>query len=150
MYLLLLRLHGAWRWAVIVGCAAVLLAMLWSMLKGEPWARRGALLNKVYLRIVDVQVLLGAALYLVVSPLTTIALETSGASAAGSEVEFFGVRHGIAMAAAFFGMHIAGAVLKRKRWSDRTRFLIALVAYTAAWAVMFSMVPWWRPWLRAF
>jgi hypothetical protein len=148
MYVLLLRLHGAWRWVVIVGCAAVLLAMLWSLLRGEPWAKRGALLNKVFLRIVDVQVLFGAALYLVVSPLTTIALQTGGAAAAGSEVEFFGVRHGIAMAVAFFGMHIAGGVVKRKRWSDRARFGIALVCYTAAYATMFSMVPWWRPWLR--
>jgi cell division protein FtsW (lipid II flippase) len=148
MYVFLLTFHGAWRWVVLVGCAAVLLAMFWSLLRGEPWAKRGALLNKVFLRIVDVQVLLGAALYLVVSPLTTIALETGGAAAAGSDVEFFGVRHGIAMATAFFGMHIAGGVLKRKRWSDRTRFGIALVCYSAAYAVMFSMVPWWRPWLR--
>ena len=148
MYVLLLTFHGAWRWVVLVGCAAVLLAMLWSWLRGEPWAKRGALLNKVFLRIVDVQVLLGAALYLVVSPLTTMALESDGAAAAGSDVEFFGVRHGIAMAAAFFGMHIAGGIVKRKRWSDGTRFGIALVCYSAAYAVMFSMVPWWRPWLR--
>jgi hypothetical protein len=148
MYVFLLTFHGAWRWVVLVGCAAVLLAMLWSWLRGEPWAKRGALLNKVFLRIVDVQVLLGAALYLVVSPLTTIALETGGTAAAGSDVEFFGVRHGIAMAAAFFGMHIAGGIVKRKRWSDGTRFGIALVCYSAAYAVMFSMVPWWRPWLR--
>jgi cell division protein FtsW (lipid II flippase) len=148
MYVFLLTFHGAWRWVVLVGCAAVLLAMLWSWLRGEPWAKRGALLNKVFLRIVDVQVLLGAALYLVVSPLTTMALESDGAAAAGSDVEFFGVRHGIAMAAAFFGMHIAGGIVKRKRWSDGTRFGIALVCYSAAYAVMFSMVPWWRPWLR--
>lgn len=147
MYLLLLRLHGAWRWVVIIGGAAVLLALLWGLLRRRPWAPRGALLNKVFLRMVDVQVVLGAALYLVVSPLTTIALNTGGAAPVGSDVEFFGVRHGAAMAAAFFGMHFAGAVLRR-RWSDPVRYAIALVAYTAVLAVMFSMVPWWRPWLR--
>jgi cell division protein FtsW (lipid II flippase) len=95
-----------------------------------------------------VQVLLGAALYLVVSPLTTIALNTGGAAPAGSDVEFFGVRHGSVMATAFIGMHVAGAVLKRKRWSDRTRFGLALACYAIVYLVMFSMVPWWRPWLR--
>jgi cell division protein FtsW (lipid II flippase) len=148
MYLLLLRLHGAWRWVVIIGGAAVLLALLWGLVRRQPWAPRGALLNKLFLRAIDVQVLLGAALYLVVSPLTTIALNTGGAAPAGSDVEFFGVRHGSVMAAAFIGMHVAGAVLKRKRWSDRTRFGLALACYAIVYTVMFSMVPWWRPWLR--
>lgn len=148
MYLLLLRLHGAWRWAVIVGGAVVLLALLWGLVRRQPWAPRGALLNKLFLRAVDVQVLLGAALYLVVSPLTTIALNTGGAAPAGSDVEFFGVRHGSVMAAAFIGMHVAGGVLKRKRWSDSARYAIALACYSIIYLVMFSMVPWWRPWLR--
>jgi hypothetical protein len=133
---------------VIVGGAVVLLALLWGLVRRQPWAPLGALLNMLFLRAVDVQVLLGAALYLVVSPLTTIALNTGGAVPAGSEVEFFGVRHSSMMAAAFIGMHVAGGVLKRKRWSDRARYGIALACYSIIYLVMFSMVPWWRPWLR--
>jgi cell division protein FtsW (lipid II flippase) len=148
MYLLLLRLHGAWRWAVIVGGAMVLFALLWGLARRQPWAPRGELLNKLFLRAVDVQVLLGAALYLVVSPLTTIALDTAGAAPAGSDVEFFGVRHGSVMAMAFIGMHVAGGVLRRKRWSDSARYGIALACYSIVYLVMFSVVPWWRPWLR--
>ena len=148
MYLLLLRLHGAWRWTVIVGGAVVLLALLWGLVRQQPWAPRGALFNKLFLRVVDVQVLLGAALYLVVSPLTTIALSTSGAAPAGSDLEFFGVRHGSVMAMAFIGMHVAGGVLRRKGWSDNARYGIALACYSIVYLVMFSMVPWWRPWLR--
>jgi hypothetical protein len=148
MYLLLLRLHGAWRWVVLVVGALALLALLWGLVRRQPWAPRGALLSKVFLRVVDVQVLLGAALYLVVSPLTTIALGAGGAAPAGSELEFFGVRHGLTMAVAFLGMHIAAAVLKRRRWSDAMRYWIALLCYTGAFVIMVSAIPWWRPWLR--
>jgi cell division protein FtsW (lipid II flippase) len=148
MYVLLLRLHGGWRWVVIIGGAMVLLALLWGLVRRLPWAPRGALANKLFLRATDVQVLLGASLYLVVSPLTNIVLSTAGASPAGSDAEFFGVRHGLGMAGAFIGMHVAGGVLKLKRWSDRARYGIALASYSIVYVVMFSMVPWWRPWLR--
>lgn len=77
MYPWVLAAHGAWRWIVLLAGAAATGSALYGLWRTTPWQPTGALCGRLFVIAVDIQVLLGAALYLVFSPLTTLGLSAS-------------------------------------------------------------------------
>jgi hypothetical protein len=97
---------------------------------------------------VDIQVLMGAALYLLFSPLTTVVLSSTGTELPpGSQAHYFGVVHPIMMLTALIVVHLGSAMIGRAR-NDVTRQRRAVIFYGFALLIVISGIPWWRPWLR--
>jgi hypothetical protein len=145
VYPYLLMVHGAWRWAVLgLGVAAVALALR-GLLQKLPWEPRTALMTQLFGIAVDSQVLMGAALYLTLPSLTTVALKEVDASA-GSD-HFIGLDHAAVMIAALIVVHV-GAVMVRRASSDAARHRRALLSYGLALLLILIGTPWWRPLLR--
>ena len=144
MYGYVLLAHGAWRWVVIFsGVAAVVAAVRRSReataeLTSWPY-------GKVFSTCLDIQVLMGAALYLLLSPLTDMGLPA--AAQQSWEIRFFGHYHMAAMVAAFLLVHIASPIIRRAK-TERSRHGRAAVAYAIVLLMVLGATPWWRPLLR--
>jgi hypothetical protein len=147
MYRWLLVAHGIWRWAVIfAGVAAV--ACAW-----RAWQRRStsfgpcAIFGRLFSIAVDIQVLMGAALYLVFSPMTNVAMRINGTASSGTDMGFIGTTHALIMVAVLVAVHLS-AVIVRRGHDDTARLRRSVLCYGLTLLLLLIAVPWWRPWLR--
>jgi hypothetical protein len=144
MYGYVLLAHGAWRWVVIfAGIAAVVAAVQRSRESGagmSSWPY-----GKVFVTCLDIQVLIGAALFLLLSPLTSVGLPVAAQQL--REVRFFSHYHVAAMVGAFLLAHIAAPVIRRAK-TERSRHGRAALAYAVVLLIVLCATPWWRPLLR--
>ena len=145
MYRWVLIAHSLGRWLVIVAGVTVIFvetARLWS---GKPWAPIGPQLGRFFRIVVDVQVLMGAALYLLLSPLTTVVLSTTIARLpSDSDAQFFSVVHPAIMMASFIGVHVSSVMIRRGR-TDASRHRRSIMFYGVLLLLVLSGMPWWRP-----
>ena len=144
MYPYVLTVHGAWRWVVLALGAYVVVTAAHGLLTPSPWRRR---MSRLFGIAVDVQVLLGAALYLTLSPLTTEAGAAAGSSQPHSDLSFIGGSHALIMLGALLAVHVAAVLVRRAR-TDSARHLRALLFYGLTWALIVIGTPWWRPLMR--
>lgn len=147
MYLLTLSLHNVLRWAVLIAAVLVLVQTLpgWSGRKAWTPADRRA--GAVFTGLMDLQLLVGLALYLGVSPLMRTVLGNFGAALKNSEGRFFAVEHITVMLLAVVFAHLGG-VLSRNAATDQAKFRRAAVWYGLSLVAMLALIPWWRPLLR--
>lgn len=136
--------HSDWRWVVVMSGFATLISAL-SGLSGErPWAAGGARPARFFGVAVDIQVLLGIALYLFLSPLTTVAL----AHTTMRLPPFFTVLHPAVMFTAFIAVHVSAVLVRRAR-TNAGHHRRALIFYGITWLMLMAAVPWGqRPWFR--
>jgi hypothetical protein len=91
---------------------------------------------------------MGAALYLLISPLTNVVVSTATtALPLGSEAHFFAVLHPVIMVAALIAVHISSVVVRRGR-TDVARQRRSIICYCITLSFITAGLPWWRPWLR--
>jgi hypothetical protein len=146
MYDYVLIAHSLWRWVVIIAGLAAILSAAMGLVRQAPWdsARRYGLLFGI---AVDIQFLMGASLYLVFSPMTTVALSVAEGLPQGSDLAFFGVYHGLIMTVAFLDVHVS-AVLIRRAKTDTARQRRSVFLYGQTLLLIVVAIPWWRPLLR--
>jgi hypothetical protein len=147
MYRWLLIAHGTWRWVVILAGVAAIASAGHALLRRMPWQPLSALLGRLFGIAVDVQVLLGAALYLVFSPMTTVAMNINGSAPVGSDMQFIGATHALIMLGTLVAVHLS-AVFIRRGVDDRRRLRRSVLCYGLTLALLLAGVPWWRPWWR--
>jgi hypothetical protein len=147
MYQLVLVAHAYGRWAVVIAGVAAVAGAAWGLARGRPWEGYPRKLGRLFGVAVDIQVLLGAALYLVFSPMTTVAVNVAEGLPQDSELRFFGLYHGLIMGAAFLDVHVSAAIIRRGR-TEAARNRRSLIFYGQTLLVILAAIPWWRPWVR--
>lgn len=147
MYGIVLIAHGTWRWVVIAAGLAVLLSAARGWSRDAPWSGGASTFARLFGIAVDIQFLMGAALYLVLSPLTNEAMSAGVDAPVGSDLHFFGIIHGIVMSVAFIGVHLS-SVLVRRGLTDAARYRRAILCYGLTLVVILGGIPWSRPLLR--
>jgi hypothetical protein len=146
MYDYVLIAHSWWRWVVIVAGVAAIASAARGLVRHGPWEpapRYGRLFGIA----VDIQFLMGASLYLVFSPMTTVALNVAQGLPPGSDLTFFGVYHGLIMTLAFVDVHVSAVVIRRAK-TDAARLRRSLYFYGQTLLLILCTIPWWRPLLR--
>ena len=147
MYRWVLIAHGAWRWVVVAAGVALVVAALLGVWRRTAWSPATARLGRFFGIAVDIQVLMGATLYLVLSPLTNDAFSAAQSVAAGSDMQFFALRHALIMTFTLVAVHVSAVIVRRGR-DDATRQRRAALCYGITLLILMSAIPWWRPWLR--
>ncbi len=147
MYEYVLVAHTLWRWIVIAAGIAAIAAAGRGLWRGEPLNKATALCGIAFVRAVDLQFLMGASLYLVLSPLTNDAMNVADGLPAGSDLRFFGLYHGLIMTLAFIDVHVSASLIKRGR-TDRARQRRTMLLYGQTLIVIVCTIPWWRPLVR--
>jgi hypothetical protein len=147
MYEYALIAHSLWRWVVILtGLAAIAFAVM-GLVGAVPWGGNAERFGKLFSRAVDLQFLIGASLYLIFSPLTTVVLSVAGDVPEGFDLRFFGVYHGAIMTVAFLDVHISAALIRRGR-NDAARHRRSIFLYGQTLLIILLAIPWWRPLFR--
>jgi hypothetical protein len=147
MYDYLLIAHSIWRWAVILAGVGAIASAARGLVRRAPWEPTAHRFGRLFSIAVDVQFLMGASLYLVFSPMTTVALNVAEGLPEGSDLSFFGVYHGLIMTIAFLDVHLS-AVLIRRAKSDAARQRRSIFLYGQTLLLILLTIPWWRPLLR--
>jgi len=118
LYELALSLHSVLRWLVILFGVLVFLQGLIGTLTGGELGPMGKRLGLFFLICLDLQVLLGIALHVFLSPVTRRAMDDMGAAMKDPELRFWAVEHGAVMLIALLAVHV-GRILGRRARSDR-------------------------------
>ena len=140
--------HSAWRWVVLIAGFAAVVNPIMRLSRQQAWAPLGPRLGRLFGIAIDIQVLMGAALYLLLSPLTTIVLNSIGTKLPpGSHLHFIVVEHPSIMIAAFILVHVSSMVVRRAR-SDAAHQRRAIIFYGVTLLLVLAGIPWWRPLLR--
>lgn len=140
MYEPLLALHSILRWFVILaGLAAVARAILgWT---GRPWTPSDDRGGLIFMIALDVQMLIGLALYLFFSPTLQAAVQNIGAAMRDSALRFFLVEHAFGMLIAITLVHI-GRIRIRKKTAAAARHRSAAIFFGLALLIVLLSIPW--------
>jgi cell division protein FtsW (lipid II flippase) len=144
MYRVVLALHNLVRWVVVAVGAWALFRAWRGWLRSLPWTTRDGRAARLFVGVLDVQLLLGLLLYVVFSPLTRRAFHDPGAAMRDAPVRYFFLEHVVIMVAAIAIAHI-GLVKVRRQSSDSARFQTAALWLGVALAVIVGFLPWARP-----
>jgi hypothetical protein len=148
LYPIVLAIHNFWRWIALL---AVLAAVVVSLRGRVAAGRRIPVDNRVTtiaVLVMDVQLLLGLALFVGLSPLSRAMFTGPGAAMQNHDVRFFGMEHPFLMILATLAVH-AGKFRARKPVAA-SGFRTGTIWYALSLLLMLAGMPWWRPLLRAF
>jgi len=142
MYSTILGLHSWLRWLALgAGVLATLAAA-----RNTSSASAGDRIGMILVSILDLQLLLGLALYFFVSPLMAAIRADFGAAMRDPQARFWAVEHVTTMLGAVIAAHV-GRVLARKTADANSRRMKLFICYGIATVLMFLAVPW--PGMRA-
>jgi hypothetical protein len=139
LYTANLMLHSAVRWLVLALGAACLLRSTLALRTRAAFTAKDAQLGQAFLGAVNIQFVLGLALWLGTSPLPDVARRTGLFTVPASA--FFVLVHPLAMVAAVGVFHVGEARQKRPL-SDGLRHRTRLVCVAAGLAIVLASIPW--------
>jgi len=132
MYLTVLFAHSLVRWAVLIGALWATLAALSGLRGHRAWTRKARVPGVLLAAVADLQLLLGLALWLGLSP---------HAITAGGRAHYWTYLHPLAGIAVVALVHV-GSVRVRRMLDDGARWRTAARFYGAALGIAVLGIPW--------
>ena len=154
MYNAFLVIHSFVRWMVLIfGAVAVVRAITGAMGR-RSWAPLDERVGRWFVGTLDLQLLLGAILYLVLSPFTMAAWDDMAATMRNSPLRFVAVEHQVGMLIAIALAHIGRVRIKKTADLSR-RHKLAAIFFGISLLVILMSIPWpgmpaGRPLFRTF
>jgi hypothetical protein len=152
-YSAVLFAHSALRWVVLLLLVAVAArtALAWS--RRREWTGADRSWSVALVVAMDLQFLIGVALYTFLSPLTRAFFSDPGGGMKDPVTRFFGLEHAFAMALALAAVHVGRAVSRQAATPARRHARLCLTTLIALLLVL-AGIPWpalsyGRPLLRA-
>jgi hypothetical protein len=140
LYQLILTLHSWLRWVALFLAILVTLRALAGWSGRRPWLPRDERLSLFLTIALDVQLLLGLALYLFLSPLTAAAFDDFGAAMRVPPLRYWAVEHSTLMVVAIVLVHVGRVVARRA--SDTSRHARMAIFAGLATLAMLAATPW--------
>jgi hypothetical protein len=140
MYSATLLVHSWLRWAVIVtGLIAILGGIIGVARKGQ-WTPADDRAGLWFIIALDVQFLLGLALYFFLSPFTADAMKDFGAAMKNSGLRFWAVEHAFGMLVGVALAHVGRARIRRVEVTRRHK--MAAIFFGLAIIAILVSIPW--------
>jgi hypothetical protein len=109
----------------------------------QPWKKSDSVLGIILTSLLDLQLIIGLALYFFLSPITKKALSGFGAAMKDDNLRFYAVEHFSMMLLSVVLVHI-GLSKSKKASTDAGKFRTASIYYLIALIVIFVAIPWGR------
>lgn len=153
MYELVLILHSCLRLALVALAVMAFVRALHGLFAGRMYTRGDRTVGLVLVIVADVQMLVGLALYFVLSPAAASARANFGAAMKDPELRRTAVEHPTMMIGALVLLHVGNALKKRVETDAlRHRWIAITVGVALLLLVIGSSWPWneshARPFLR--
>jgi hypothetical protein len=140
MYIAVLFIHSWLRWVVLALGLAVLIASIGGLRLGGAWDPKHERLQKIFLGVLDVQLLVGLVLYFFMSPIAAAARANMALAMKDAQLRFFGVEHLVTMLIAVAVAHIGRVRSKRREGRQRYRSVLIM---QIVWLVLTLLaIPW--------
>jgi hypothetical protein len=153
IYGLVLLGHSWLRWLVLaLGLALLLVALRGSGRAPPDWSNGPERLRRGFLGALDTQMLLGIALYAVLSPLPRTGLSDIAGAMANPILRFYTVEHVVGMVVGIAVAHAGSS--RAMRWDGARRYRTLLLTQVLWLLITLASIPWpelpyGRPLLRA-
>lgn len=144
MYPTLLGLHNILRWIALLAGFLVMIRAFLGWRNKRNWQTADRISSLIFTIAMDIQILLGMALFLFFSPITRLALADPGAAMRDGGLRFFAVEHTTLMLLALVFAHLA-SLLPRKAAPDSAKHRLALIWSSLALLMILLGMPWMRP-----
>jgi hypothetical protein len=141
MYSPLLFLHSWLRWFVLLTGLFALIKAAGGMNGSRRWTDADGRAGLFFMITLDLQLLIGLALYLVFSPTVQAAFGNIGAAMRDPAYRFFVVEHALGMLVAVALAHV-GRARSKKAKSDVARFKSAAIFYGLSLLILLATIPW--------
>jgi len=138
---LCLILHSWLRWVVLTLAIVVTVRAFRGWRRARAWEPSDERAHRALIGVLDLQFLLGVALYLVLSPFRRAFFADPGAAMKVSVLRFFGLEHWVSMLLAVAILHV-GRTRSKKVSDDRRRHRIVFATTLAGFVIAFAAVPW--------
>lgn len=140
MYTVLVALHSVLRWFVLLaGLYAIVRGVMgWG---GKPWGPGDRVAGRAFVGLLDLQFVIGIALYLIFSPVVGAAMSNIGAAMRDPMNRFFLVEHPAGMIIAIALAHV-GNVKIRKATDDTRRHRLGAVFFGLSLFLILLSIPW--------
>jgi hypothetical protein len=148
-YQITLIIHNYLRWVVLIMAAVALIRAYAGLFGRREWGDADRKVGLFFSAAMDVQLLLGLALYFFLSPLTRTIFQDFGAAMQDETIRFFAIEHLFYMLVAVALVHIGNSRAKKATVS-RTKYRNAAMFYSLAVLLILIAMPWFRPLLRGF
>jgi predicted lysophospholipase L1 biosynthesis ABC-type transport system permease subunit len=144
LYQIFLSLHNVLRWALVAVALWALFRALTGWLGKGGWLPADAKASKLYPIFLDIQTVVGLALYAGISPLMKVAYSNIPAAMANKELRFYLVEHIAAIVIALALAHV-GKVRAMRIKDSVARHKTLFFWYGASFLMVLSRIPWNRP-----
>jgi len=141
MYNTVLLVHSWVRWIVLLSAFAAVFSAWRGLLGGKstPGGARGV--SRLFVISMDIQFLLGMALYAVLSPITQAAFSNFGAAMKDSVLRFFAMEHLLMGLVALALAHIGNARAKKAATPAKS-YKQQAIFFTLSLLVILATIPW--------
>ena len=140
MYVVVLFIHSWLRYVVLALGLALVLAAFGGLRTKISWAPNHERLHKVFLGVLDSQLLLGLTLWFFLSPITAAARANMGLAMKDAQLRFFGVEHLVTMLIAVAVAHVGR--VRSKRREGRLRYRSVLITQIVWLVLTLIAIPW--------
>jgi mono/diheme cytochrome c family protein len=141
MYATVLFLHSWLRW-IVVGLGIVAFVSAWrARASKREFTRTDDRIGLLFVIALDVQVTLGLAMYLFLSPITRIAFQDPGAAMHSSVLRFFLIEHVLSMTLALVAAHV-GRIRTRRVTTSPEKHQRAASGVLIAFLCILVGIPW--------
>lgn len=152
LHSVVLFLHSGLRWLVLILALVVVLRSLAGWRSTRPWSSSDDRLHAGFVWSVRVQFILGALLYLLLSPITKAFFSNARLAMKVTELRFFGLEHVVMMVLAV-AIADSGRARSKRILDPRRRRRRVFVVSSIPLVLMLAAIPWpytrtWRPLLR--
>lgn len=141
MYIIVLTAHSWIRWAVILVALVAIARAITGVAGRRPWTPADDRAGAWFARALDIQFLLGLALYVALSQITRAAIQDFGSAMSNSSLRFWAVEHPFGMIAAMVLAHI-GHKRTRKLTDPASRHKVAAICFVLALLAILISMPW--------
>jgi hypothetical protein len=141
LYLTVRDVHSSLRWIVLLVAVIVFAAFLWGWLRKKKFNRLENSLSLLLMIVMDVQLLIGLALYFFLSPITQSALQFGRYQLEDANVRFYALEHPLTMILAIAFAHI-GRIAIKKAEVDSVKFRRGTLWFGLSLLFMLSRMPW--------
>lgn len=150
MYATVLWAHSWVRWVILLSGLVVWFRSIANATGRRPWTSTDELWGMVFIIFLDLQLVLGVALYAFLSPFTAAAFLDFGQAMSNSSLRFWAVEHPFGMLVAIALAHV-GRVKARRAVPDARRHRLVTIFVGLALVITIASIPWpFTPVARAF
>lgn len=141
MYAAVLAVHSWVRWALVLIAALACLRSAHALVRSRSYSVLDERVATWLMWLLNLQLFLGLALYVLLSPLVRTALTDLGAAMASAPLRFFAIEHQVAALLAI-GIGHLGLARARKTSEDRGRHLWVFWGAAGCLMMILIAIPW--------